>query len=106
LLFPAGRGKTGGMTDYLKRIKNMLKGSSTLPPGVGGGETFLFGTGHHHVHGPHCKHGHDHDHDHGGKDHVHGPECGHDHHHHHHHEDECCDHDHDEDATNPKGGCC
>ncbi len=90
------------MTDIMKRIRNALKGSTTMPMGTGGHEG--------HVHGPHCNHGHDHhhhghdhshDHDHG-HDHEHDGCCGHDHKHAHKH-DGCCD---EEDTTNPKGGCC
>lgn len=93
-------------------IKRALLGSSTLPPGSGGGTPYMMGSAHGgHVHGPHCNHDHDHDHDH---DHVHGPDCGHDHSHDHGHvHGPGCGHDHDhdhdeecEDNTNPKGGCC
>lgn len=64
------------MTKTTDLMKKLLRGSTTMPMGTGGG----------HVHGPHCNHGHDH---HG---HVHGPGCGH------HHDDE-------DDTTSPKGKC-
>lgn len=85
------------MSDRTKRMKNMLKYSTTLPGALGGDAPYMMGSAAHghdgHVHGPHCNHGHDHHY------HEHGPDCNHDHHHH----DDC---DHDDDTTNPKGGCC
>ncbi len=85
------------MTKKNDWMRKSLMGSTTLPPGTGGGNLFL-GTPHvHAADGSCCGHGHDHSHDH-----------SHAGHHHHHHHGEACthDHEHDEDCTSPKGGCC
>ena len=72
------------MTNF-ERIKNMLKGSTTMPQGTAG-ESNL-----HYHDGVACNH--DHSHDHG---HVHDENCNHDHadhsDHKHHKDGSCCDH--------------
>lgn len=85
------------MSKASKFIKNLLKSSSTMPTGAGGGPGFMMGSMF------------------GGQDHEHSADgscCGHDHHHHDHKHDHKHGHHHhhhdgdDEDSTNPKGGCC
>ena len=97
------------MSERTKRIKNMLKHSTTLPMGAGGAQSggWMMGS---------AAHGHSQDHSHHHHHHADGSCCGHDDSHdhdHRHHDHEhkadgsCCDHDHDEDdVTNPSGGCC
>lgn len=84
----------------MKRIKNSLKGSTTMPMGSGGGPVPHGQPGH--VHGPGCNHGHDHHHE---EEHVHGPDCNHDHEEEGHVHGPDCNHDDEDDTTSPKGRC-
>lgn len=92
-------------------IKKRLMGSSTMPVGTGQGgkgplNVLQSGHVHDHVHsddGSCC--GGYHDHEHHAHDHSH--DHSHNHHDHDHvHGSGCCDHDDEEDVTNPSGGCC
>jgi hypothetical protein len=77
-------------------MKKSLMGSTTMPMGTGdsAGGFFLSSPHVHAADGSCCGH-----------DHAHG--YHHDHGHHRHHGESCAhDHDHDEDCTSPKGGCC